>query len=221
VLFSLCCAVLCLAPSLPPPSPSCCVQAVKAGATASMIFVPPPLAAAAILEAIGAEIPLAVCITEGIPQHDMVRVRRRLAHSRSRCHRLPAAADVLALLLRRIVMCAHMPVECVPCVACVVCCVRMVVSTATAIVTTVLHRSFMPSRAVSTTPTPPIVQVKHALRSQKATRLIGPNCPGIIKPGECKIGIMPGYIHKVGKIGTFILHRCFDDVDVGGWGWKQ
>jgi succinyl-CoA synthetase alpha subunit len=89
----------------------------KTGANASVIYVPPPGAADAILEAADAGVPVVVCITEGIPTLDMVRAKR-------------------------------------------------------------------------------------ALEGRTGVTLIGPNCPGIITPGECKIGIMPGYIHKAGKVGV-------------------
>ena len=143
------------------------VQAKKAvRPDASVIYVPPPAAAAAIMEAMQEEIPLVVCITEGIPQ--LVRFSSCVVWMKRRGCERNGTNDGVTGLLR---VSAHLSL-------------RPPTHRARA-------RGFLQD----------MVKVKSALMSQSKTRLIGPNCPGIIKPGQCKIGIMPGHIHTPGNIG--------------------
>jgi hypothetical protein len=151
------------------------------GCNATVIYVPPPFAASAILEAVKAELDLVVCITEGIPQHDMVR---RMAHAFAAlyCVGLRGAGARQRRQFGGVrPLMAGDPVPAATCW-------RQPRSGAVA------SRAGGPVAYSSTQPCLSHrlqVRVKKVMSEQSRTRLIGPNCPGIIKPGECKIGIMP------------------------------
>ncbi|KAG6535107.1 hypothetical protein ZIOFF_000061 [Zingiber officinale] len=176
-------------------------------ANASVIYVPPPFAAAAIMEAVEAELDLVVCITEGIPQHDMVEVVSCLSLP------LPSSPPSFQKLSPSPTLICNTksgkPHINPP--------LWMILGLSFGLLSSFicpLHETsqFGPAYAV---------RVKSALNKQSKTRLIGPNCPGIIKPGECKIGIMPGYIHKPGRVGivsrsgTLTYEAVFQTTAVG------
>ena len=159
------------------------------GCTATAIYVPPPFAAAAILEAVAAELDLVVCITEGIPQHDMVGATASATVAGwtlpfkpcLQCVPRPAFSVYRTLH----VVCTAPCMWCVPHPACSV--YRTLHSLC---LQRVPHHSC--SSCIHSPCCAPLqVRVKKVMAEQTKTRLIGPNCPGIIKPGECKIGIMP------------------------------
>ncbi len=144
------------------------------GCNASVIYVPPPFAAAAILEAVKAELDLVVCITEGIPQHDMVRRVSQGMHMRASHPRTHAPFKTTK-------RCSYLSEY----TGMPACSAAMLPQFCLGYAYTHTHTVHMFSCYVTQ------VKVKKIMSEQNKTRLIGPNCPGIIKPGECKIGIMP------------------------------
>ncbi|KAJ9515416.1 hypothetical protein QJQ45_016415, partial [Haematococcus lacustris] len=144
------------------------------GCHATVIYVPPPFAAAAILEAVDAELDLVVCITEGIPQHDMVGGLVEARAASTQPSRSMQAKHHTTKQGRHAAALAHVADR----------------------------KASQAGQKTEQAAGRRQVRVKKVMSEQSKTRLIGPNCPGIIKPGECKIGIMPGYIHQKGRIGV-------------------
>jgi hypothetical protein len=149
------------------------------GCNASVIYVPPPFAAAAILEAVKAELDLVVCITEGIPQHDMVRRGAPSLEGRGWLHRRSGERGGF-VGGREAQTRWHRggPGS-----------TRPARSRPTSLASLLLLGRHLTRTHLNHTHHQ--VKVKKVMSEQSKTRLIGPNCPGIIKPGECKIGIMP------------------------------
>jgi len=152
----------------------------ETGANASVIYVPPAFAADAIMEAADSEIPVVVCITEGIPVADMIKAKEFL-RSADTPVRMSVASTRTGASGSSVARSADTPVR------------MSVASTRTG-------ASGSDSSVGSGCFAGGTADADKSVRAP--IRLIGPNCPGIISPGKCKIGIMPGHIHKEGRIGV-------------------